>query len=258
MKNKLTVVKLGGNCMDDEALLHTFLKSFSNIPHHKILVHGGGKLATNLCTQLNISSTMLNGRRITCEKTLQVVTMCYAGAVNKDLVARLQAIHCNAIGLSGPDGNLVRAVKRAPLPVDYGFAGDPAEVNSGLLSLMLNNNYVPVVSPITHDHNGQLLNSNADSVAAAVATALTSMYDVHLLYVFDKKGVLADAEDENSVMPFLSDSTFEEMKLQNKINGGMHPKLASGYSALRNNVSQVTLQHLSSLDQQSAGTTLVL
>lgn len=256
MKPKLTVVKLGGNCMDDDALLESFLASFCRLPDPKILVHGGGKLATSLSRQLNIPAQMIAGRRVTCAQTLQVVTMVYAGIINKQLTARLQAMQCNATGLCGTDGNLVSSVQRSAEPVDYGFVGDPVAVNTSLLKLLLDSGYTPVVASITHNGDGQLLNTNADTVASFIAAALTAHYDVHLLFAFDKKGVLADPLDEESVIAQLSKAEAVKMKNENKITDGMLPKLSSGFSALENNVSCVSIRHLSSLEAVSTTLTL--
>lgn len=255
---KITVVKLGGNCMDDTTLIHSFLESFSKIEGKKILVHGGGKLATVLGNKLGITTQMVEGRRVTCVETLKVVTMVYAGIINKELVAQLQNMNCNALGLSGADGNLVQSKKRNAEPFDFGFVGDPVAVNTTLLVTLIDAGFIPVIAPITHDKSGQLLNTNADTVASYIAAALTEIYDVHLLFAFDKKGVLHDPSDNESVIHYLSKSQSETMKAENQIAGGMHPKLAAGYSALEKNVTRVTIQHLTSLEATTESTTLLL
>ena len=258
MKNKVTVVKLGGNCMDNPELLQAFLTSFSKLEGHKVLVHGGGKAATELGTQLGVETKMIDGRRVTCADTLKIVTMVYAGLINKELVCKLQAINCNALGISGADGNLIQAVRRSTTPVDYGLAGNPIVVNADLLVEMITGGYTPVIAPITHDGSGQLLNTNADTVASFVAAALSEQYEVHLLFAFDKRGVLSNPKDDSSVIPQLSKSASELMKTENKIAGGMHPKLNAGFGALEKNVKRVTIQHLTTLESPAHSTTLVL
>jgi acetylglutamate kinase len=258
MKPNITVVKLGGNCMDNPDLLHSFLASFSKMEGPKVLVHGGGKMATQLGQKLGIPVQMIEGRRVTCVETLKIVTMTYAGLINKELVTKLQTLNCNAVGISGLDGNLILSQKRASETIDYGFVGDPSVVDPTLLVTLLEAGFVPVVAPITHNVHGQLLNTNADTVASFIAASLTEKYNVHLLYAFDKKGVLENANDDNSVIPNLSKSLSEKLKSEDKIAGGMHPKLQAGYSALKNNVTRVTIQHLASLDSDAVSTTLEL
>lgn len=258
MKEKITVVKLGGNCMDDSSLLHSFLVSFSKIAEKKVLVHGGGKFATVLGNKLGIPVQMIEGRRVTCAETLKVVTMTYAGLINKELVTKLHTLHCNALGLSGADGNLIQSTTRNTNPFNYGFVGDPVAVNTTLLVTLIDAGFIPVIAPITHDKSGQLLNTNADTVASWIAAALAEKYDVHLLFAFDKKGVLQDPSDNSSVIHQLSKSQSETMKAENQIAGGMHPKLAAGYSALEQKVTRVTIQHLTTLEATTESTTLVL
>lgn len=258
MKNKLTVVKLGGNCMDDPALLNEFLEQFAGIEGAKILVHGGGKIATSLAKKLGIDSKMIDGRRVTDEATLDLVTMVYAGLLNKKIVAQLQSLGCNTIGLSGADGNLVRSSKRSSFPRDYGFVGDPDSVNDDLLFDLLERNYVPVIAPVTHDAHGQLLNTNADTVASVVSSALSELYAVHLVFAFEKNGVLKDPSDEQSVIPELTQNNFIELKLSRKIHSGMLPKLAAGFAALEHNVELVSISHLKNLEQKQPSTSLVL
>lgn len=258
MKEKITVVKLGGNCMDDATLLHSFLVSFSKITGKKVLVHGGGKYATVLGNKLGIPVQMIEGRRVTCAETLKVVTMTYAGFINKELVTKLHTLHCNAIGLSGADGNLIQSKTRDTKPFNYGFVGDPVVVNSTLLVTLIDAGFIPVIAPITHNKSGQLLNTNADTVASFIAAALTEKYDVHLLFAFDKKGVLQNPSDDSSLISQLSKKQSERMKAENRIAGGMHPKLNAGFSALEKNVKHVTIQHLSTLEATSESTTLTL
>lgn len=257
MKEKLTIVKLGGNCMDEESLLSVFLSKFAALPGNKILVHGGGKIATSLGKQLNIPVEMIEGRRVTTKATLEVVTMVYAGLLNKNIVARLQSLNCNAFGLCGADGNLIVANKRGEIPIDYGFVGDPVSVNSNLLKLLLSSSYVAVIAPITHDSTGQLLNTNADTIASVVACSLSDVYDVHLLFAFDKKGVLNNATDDSSVIRSLQKSDFVRMKSNGQIHSGMLPKLDAGFKAINSGVAKVTLQHVSSLNSDSPVTQLL-
>ena len=203
-KTKLFVIKIGGNVIDDEKKLSLFLDSFSGIDAFKILVHGGGKIATSIGNKLGIESKYINGRRITDDETIDLVTMVYGGLINKKIVARLQSFGCNAIGLSGADGNLIPATKRGALAgVDYGWAGDVASARLPVDSwqLLLENDFVPVVAALTHDGQGHILNTNADTIASTVAVALSGLYDVRLIYCFEKKGVLENVDDNVSLVP---------------------------------------------------------
>ncbi len=196
----LYVVKIGGNIIDDDALLSVFLQKFARIPSKKILIHGGGKLATRLAEKLGIPQQLVDGRRITDAETLKIVTMVYAGYINKIIVAELQSIQCDAMGVSGADGNSIRAHKRENAAIDYGFAGDIDKVNSDLFRQLLENGYSPVIAPITHDGKNQLLNTNADTIAQEIAKAMSNDYKVSLVYSFEKSGVLTDVDDENTVI----------------------------------------------------------
>ena len=258
--DKLVVVKIGGNIIDDEAKLSSFLKEFASIPDKKILIHGGGKLATKMAAQLNIPQQMVEGRRITDAETLKIVTMVYAGLINKNIVAQLQEAGCNALGLSGADGNVVLAHKRVVKDLDYGFAGDVDEVNSAFLHTLLQQHLAPVLSPITHDQKGQLLNTNADTIAQETAKALSSLYDVHLVYSFEKSGVLLNAEDEASVIPVINSKKYMELKEKGLVFAGMIPKLDNAFSALQNGVRKVLIgkaENLTSLIAGNAGTSIV-
>lgn len=239
--DKLYVIKIGGNIIDDEAKLLAFLQDFAAIDSPKILVHGGGKLATRLAEQLGIEQKLVDGRRITDAETLKIVTMVYAGLVNKQIVARLQANHCNAMGLSGADGDLVLAHKRNHPVLDYGFVGDVDAINSSLLHTLLQSRVAPVLAPITHDQQGQLLNTNADTIAQEVARGMSNLFDVQLVYCFEKKGVLLDTADENSVIPRINPSYYQELKAKNKIFAGMLPKLDNAFMALNSGVQQVLI-----------------
>lgn len=238
---RLTIVKVGGKVVEEKESLEQLLIQFSQIRGKRILVHGGGRLATSMAERLGIVTKMVEGRRITDSETLEIVTMVYAGLVNKNIVAGLQAKGCNSIGLTGADLNIIRAVKRPVKDIDYGFVGDVMGVNTSELRLLLNEEVVPVMAPITHDAKGQLLNTNADTIAADLAIELSNYYTVNLFYCFEKKGVLLNPEDENSVISELSYDRFKELQVNGIINEGMIPKLDNGFSAMRNGVSQVLI-----------------
>jgi len=239
--DKLIIVKIGGNIIDDENKLSSFLKDFAAIDEKKILIHGGGKLATRLAEQMNVPQQMVDGRRITDAETLKIVTMVYAGYINKNIVAQLQASGCNAIGLSGADGNTILAHKRIHATLDYGFAGDIDEVNASSFQNLLQQNLAPVLAPITHDQKGQLLNTNADTIAQETAKALSPLYDVQLIYSFEKDGVLLDVNDANSVIKKINADYYKELKTEGKIFAGMIPKLDNAFTALNNGVKKVII-----------------
>ena len=261
---KIYVIKIGGNIIDDEEKLAAFLKSFAtqSIANNGglVLVHGGGKLATRLAEQMGIEQQLVDGRRITDAETLKIVTMVYAGYINKNIVAQLQANGCNAIGLSGADGNVILAHKRtAKGDVDYGFAGDINEVNTDLLKALLEQRMTVVLAPITHDKKGQLLNTNADTIAQETAKALSAVYDVSLIYSFEKSGVLLDANDDSTVIPAIDPSSFRELKAQQKIFAGMIPKLDNAFAALDSGVKKVIIGKAELLEQLingESGTTI--
>lgn len=248
---KTFVVKIGGNIIDREDELMIFLKIFAAIQQPKILIHGGGKLATELAADLGIKQKLVDGRRITDAATLKVVTMVYGGFINKNIVAKLQSFNCNAIGLCGADANLISADKRTVDNLDYGFVGDIKNggVNVSVVKLLLQNILTPVIAPLTHNHEGQLLNTNADSVANEMAKALSSDYDVHLIYCFNKKGILSNVEDENSVIKGITKESAEILKLENIINEGMIPKIDNAFQALAGGVKKVSLGHALELDR---------
>ncbi len=255
----LYIIKIGGNIIDDEARLQEFLRSFSHIQARKVLVHGGGKLATKLADTLNIPQQMVEGRRITDAETLKVVTMVYAGLINKSVVAGLQGLQCNAIGFSGADGNLIKSKKRGNAHLDYGFVGDVETVNAPLLTQLLNEGYTPVVAPITHNGDGQLLNTNADTIAQEIAKALAPFFAVQLLYSFEKKGVLLDVDDEGSVIPFIDPQSYQDLRTAGKIFAGMVPKLDNAFAAIQAGVDKVIIgqaEELNMLVQGKAGTML--
>jgi acetylglutamate kinase len=265
---QLNVVKIGGNVIDDEQKLAAFLKEFSSIKGPKVLVHGGGKLATRVATALGIEQQMVEGRRITDAETLKVVTMVYAGFINKNIVAALQSYGCNAIGLSGADGNAVLAHKRGANSVvgkagiDYGFAGDVDAVNAPLLEQLLNQGYSVVLAPITHDGRGQLLNTNADTIASTTAVALAQYFNVRLIYCFEKKGVLENVEDDNSVISEINQSNYQQLKKDGKLFAGILPKIDNAFAAIDAGVKEVLIGHADDLDQNTgdslAGTLIKL
>lgn len=259
---QLTIIKIGGNVIDNSEKLHQFLLDFTALPGDKILVHGGGKIATELGSSLGIEPKMVEGRRITDIETLRIVTMVYAGLINKNMVAQLQAKGCNAIGLSGADGNVIQAVKRPVGTVDYGFVGDLDEtsVSVGTLEGLLNLNLVPVFCAITHDGNTQLLNTNADTIASAIAVAMSAVYETRLVYCFEKKGVLRDVDDEDSVVAEIKSGDFETLKQTGVVSGGMIPKLHNAFEAIRQGVKAVYIgkaDELPQLDTAGFGTRLI-
>lgn len=265
-REALFVIKIGGNIIDDEVKLASFLQSFAAIEGKKILIHGGGKLATKVAEGMNIQQQMVDGRRITDGETLKVVTMVYAGFINKNIVAQLQANNCNAIGLTGADGNTIQAHKR-PLKngIDYGFVGDVDSVNTDLLNSLLQQNIAVVLAPITHNKEGQLLNTNADTIAQETAKAMSNLYYTSLIYSFEKAGVLLDANDDSTVISTLTKDYYEELKtpLQGmvaRIFAGMIPKLDNAFAAVESGVSKVIIgkaEQLQQLIDGSAGTTII-
>jgi acetylglutamate kinase len=258
---KLFLIKIGGNIIDDEAKLTSFLQDFATVEGKKILVHGGGKSATRLAEQLNIPQQMVDGRRITDAETLKIVTMVYAGYINKNIVAQLQSLGTNAMGLSGADGNAILAHKRMHEKIDYGFAGDIDAINSELIKALLELNMTLVFSPISHDKNGQLLNTNADTIAQELAKALSIHYEVSLVYSFEKSGVLLDANDDNTVIPEINASYYRELKVGEKIYAGMIPKLDNAFAALQSGVKKVIIgkaENLQTLVKGESGTAIVL
>jgi acetylglutamate kinase len=257
---KLYVIKIGGNVIDDEHKLAAFIKDYAAIDEKKILVHGGGKLATTMADRLNIPQQMVDGRRITDAETLRIVTMVYAGLINKNIVAQLQASNCNAIGITGADGNAILAHKRVAKELDYGFAGDVDNVNEFFLHQVLQQDMSPVIAPITHDGKGQLLNTNADTIAQETAKALSSLYEVHLLYSFEKSGVLLDAGDEASVIPVMDADRYTMLKEKGLVFAGMIPKLDNAFAALHSGVKQVLIgkaEELHALVTGTSGTSIV-
>jgi acetylglutamate kinase len=237
----LYVIKIGGNIVDDDLALASFLKKFSAIPGKKILVHGGGKLATRMAEKMGIPQQMVDGRRVTDAETLKIVTMVYAGYINKHIVASLQSLQCNAAGICGADGNSLLAHKRIRSGTDYGFAGDIDAINAGWLGHLLMQGLAVVMAPITHDGKGQLLNTNADTIAQEIAKGMSGSYAVQLVYSFEKAGVLRDVEDEQSVIRSINPSYYQELKESKKIFAGMIPKLDNAFAALQQGVKKVII-----------------
>jgi acetylglutamate kinase len=255
MKEKLTIVKVGGAVVEDELQLSQLLRNFSAIEGRKVLVHGGGRKATKMAERLGIETKMVNGRRITDSDMLEVVTMVYGGLVNKNLVARLQANGVNAIGLTGADADIIRSHKRPikvvdGLPVDYGFVGDVDNVANETLAHLIEAGITPVMAPLTHDGEGHILNTNADTIASETAKALAQQYDVTLIFSFEKKGVLSNPDDDDSVIPVITRTLFEKYKADGTISGGMLPKIENALSAVDAGVSKVIITLATAIDGQ--------
>jgi len=257
----LYVIKIGGNVIDNSENLHNFLNDFASLKGKKILIHGGGKIATDISHTLGIEPKMVDGRRITDIETLRVVTMVYAGLINKNIVAQLQRVDCNAIGLTGADANLIKATRRPVKDIDYGFVGDlnANSVDSEKLGSLLQTGVIPVFSAITHDGEGQLLNTNADTIASSIAVAMSGLYKTSLVYCFEKKGVLKDVNSDESVIREISSSEFEGLKATNIIAGGMLPKLENAFKAITSGVNEVYIgksDELAYLNEELFGTRL--
>ena len=252
---KLTLIKVGGKILEEEESLNRLLADFAKIEGYKVLVHGGGRLATSLAAQLGVESKMIDGRRITDAETLKIVTMVYAGWANKQVVARLQALNINAIGLTGADMNIIRSEKRPVGEIDYGFVGDVKSVKADFLAMLLKQNIVPVLSPLTHDKQGNLLNTNADTIAAEVAKALAKLFSVSLFFCFEKSGVLMDENKDASVIPELDRKLFKKYKEEGIIQGGMLPKLENAFLAIDAGVKEVIITKASAI-LQNKGTSI--
>lgn len=246
--NKLYVTKIGGNVLDDDEALNRFLKDFASIQAPKILIHGGGAIATKLGNKLGIESKYVNGRRITDRETLNLVTMVYGGLVNKQIVAHLQQWGCNALGVTGADGNMIKAVKRPVREIDFGYVGDITadSVNSTLLYFLLKQNVVPVFAPLTYSE-GMMLNTNADTIASILAVSLSKHFDVRLIFCFEKKGVLHDVNDENSVIRNLNEAEYQRLLSAGAFHDGILPKLENAYSAIHAGVKEVLIGQASDL-----------
>jgi acetylglutamate kinase len=264
---KLNIIKIGGNVIDNPRSYKQFLEDFSALDTSKILIHGGGKIATKIAVKLDVETKMVDGRRITDLPMLEVVTMVYGGLVNKQIVAQLQALGCNAIGLTGADGGVILAKKRAVKDIDYGYVGDVEKVDNKLITVFLQNGLTPIFAPLTFDKEGNMLNTNADTQASSVAVAMAGdaerrPYEVNLIYCFEKKGVLSDPDDNDSVIPKLTPALYAEYKASGVINAGMIPKLDNAFAALQRGVAKVTICHADELKHAVAegtrGTQIIL
>ncbi len=250
---KLFVIKIGGNVIGNDASLQHFLHDFALIESKKILVHGGGKIATKIGEQLGIASKYINGRRITDAETIDLVTMVYGGLVNKKIVVKLQALDCNAIGLTGADANIIPAVKRSVKEIDYGFVGDidAGKINSTLLESLLQQDITLVIAPLSHDGKGQILNTNADTIASSIATSLSKNYEVRLIYCFEKKGILENIEDENSVINLITKEKYRQLLAEKKLFDGILPKIDNAFAAIDNGVAEVLIGDANDLIQNT-------
>lgn len=248
-KEHLSIIKIGGNIVDNPEALSAFLNDFKQLQGRKLLVHGGGVMASKMAKELGIETKMIDGRRVTDADTLRTVTMVYAGWINKSIVASLQAIGCNAIGLSGADANTIPSVRRSPEPIDFGYVGDPNpdKLNVDFTSLLLDNGTTPVFCAITHDGNGVLLNTNADTIAYTLAAALSQKYDTTLYYCFEKEGLLRDVDNPDSLIKTITKDEAEELKATGVIAGGMIPKIDNSFKAIEKGVSEVVILHAKNL-----------
>lgn len=254
---KLTLIKVGGKIVEEQATLSRLLASFAAIPGRKVLVHGGGRSATAMASRLGIESRMVGGRRITDKAMLEVVTMVYAGLVNKNIVAGLQAQGVNALGMTGADMNILLSDKRPVGEVDYGYVGDVRRVDAAALSSLIEMGVVPVIAPLTHDGRGSMLNTNADTMAGETAKALASRYEVSLVYCFEKRGVLRDENDDNSVIAEMTRQQFETYRAEGVVQGGMIPKLENAFDAIRHGVREVIITRADAIGQPHGGTRIV-
>ena len=245
----IKVVKIGGNIVDNPEALESFVKDFASLPGRKILIHGGGKEATRLSSRLEIPTTMIEGRRVTSRETPDVVTMVYAGLVNKRIVSMLQAAGCNALGLSGADGDAIRATRRPATPVDYGFVGDiaPSGVNTQLMAALLDAGITPVYCAITHDGNGTLLNCNADTIASSVAIGASTIAPTDLIYCFEQPGVMLDIDRPDSLIPSITADSYARLRAEGVVNKGMIPKLDNSFRAIEAGVRSVIIKHAANL-----------
>jgi acetylglutamate kinase len=254
---KLSIIKIGGNIIENETSLNAFLELFSNLEGKKILVHGGGKRATHIASKLGIESKMINGRRITDKETLEVITMVYGGLVNKNVVAKLQALQIDAIGLTGADINSIQSDKRPVKEIDFGFVGDVKKVNHRNIDKLIKADFTPVFCAITHDGNGQLLNTNADTITSQVAVGMSEIYETSIYYCFELNGVLQDFNDKNSVIKNIDSDTYKELLKDGIISDGMIPKLDNCFDALQNGVQKVHIGNISMLTKENENFTTI-
>lgn len=254
MKDKLTIIKVGGKIVEEPETLAALLRDFAAIDGFKLLVHGGGRSATKIAAQLGIETQMIDGRRVTDQQMLEVVTMVYGGLVNKTIVARLQALGIDALGMTGADMNILRSDRRPVKTVDYGFVGDVKEVNSQALATLIRAGVVPVIAPLTHDGKGSMLNTNADTMAGETAKGLANDFDIQLVYCFEKAGVLRDENDDDSVIGLVDRDIYTQLRNDGIVVGGMIPKLDNAFEAIDAGVSEVIITKASSLDNLALGT----
>ena len=248
MREKITIIKVGGKIVEETASLAALLDRFAAIDGRKVLIHGGGRSATRIAEQLGIESKMIDGRRITDEETLKVVTMVYGGLVNKNIVAGLQARGVNALGLTGADCNIIRAHKRPVKSIDYGFVGDVEKADGDMLSKLIEQGITPIVAPLTHDGKGSILNTNADTMAAETAKALAKIYDTTLIYCFELPGVMRNPDDANSLIATITGESYKNLLADGTINGGMIPKMENAFNAIENGVSKVIITKADAID----------
>ena len=256
-KEKLSIIKIGGNIIEDKTSLNQFLKLFSNLKGKKILVHGGGKLATHIASKLGIESKMVNGRRITDAATLEVITMVYGGLVNKNIVAKLQALQIDAIGLTGADINSIQSDKRPVKDIDFGFVGDVRKVAHNSIDKLIKADFTPVFCAITHDGNGQLLNTNADTITSTIGVGMSEIYDTSIFYCFELNGVLQDFNDKESVIKNINSETYQQLLKEGIISDGMIPKLDNCFDALNNGVQKVHIGNTSMLTKENENFTTI-
>ena len=254
---RLFVIKVGGNVIDDEEKLKSFLQSFASVKSHKVLVHGGGKIATEIGNKLGIESKYINGRRITDDATIDLVTMVYGGLINKKIVAQLQSLNCNAIGLTGADGNIIPATKRVVKDIDYGWAGDidNSKVKSENLKSLIDAGFIPVLASLTHDERGHILNTNADTIASSLAVALSEFYDVRLIYCFERKGVLENIDNAASVINFINKEKYKRLLNEQKLFAGILPKIDNAFAAIAAGVKEVLIGDADDLIQNTTSNT---
>lgn len=254
---KVKVIKIGGNIIDDHEALIDFLDGFSNLEGHKLLIHGGGKLATRMAEKMNVPVKMSEGRRVTDQDTLDIITMVYGGKINKSIVAQLQAFDCNAIGFTGADGNMIQSSKRPIKTIDFGFVGDVEKVNDKLLKTLIDSGVTPVFCAITHDGKGQLLNTNADTIASEIAIACAKHFDTELFYCFEKNGVLRDVSDESSVIIKIDREIYGQLLSEGVIADGMLPKLTNSFHALDQKVHKIGIGKADMLFDRNANYTTI-
>lgn len=256
-KKKLTVVKVGGKILEGESTLAALLERFAKIEGAKVLVHGGGRSATQLAGKLGVETKMIDGRRVTDDEMLKIVTMVYGGLINKTVVARLQALMVNALGMTGADLNIIRSHRRPVKDVDYGWVGDVDKVDGEMLAALIEKGVVPIVAPLTHDGEGHMLNTNADTMAGEIALGLVPYYDVELVFCFEKPGVLRDENDDESVVPVIDRGSFEALKSEGVITGGMIPKVENSLKSIEKGVKKVIITKSSYLGDYAKGTKII-